>query len=152
MKRVLFSAILVLGVVSNIWAHDQPPISLYVQFSKNVCIVKATTINNGVVTFTVENVIKGEAPSILTLKVIEVPVEITVNSEWLLASTGKEDNSVGWAMKGDYGWVNAPIQRVDGKIHLVGKYGYVDPTMAADASKGLNLEQLEDLAKTPLPN
>jgi hypothetical protein len=46
--------------------------------------------------------------------------------------------------------VNAPIERVDGKIHLVGNYGLVDPSLAADVSKGLTMEKLKELANKPI--
>jgi len=136
------------------YAHTQPRITQYVQFSENVCIAQVTAINDGVATFSVREIIKGKPPEILMLRFAppdKVPWKIVLNSEWLLASTQAKVDSVGWAIKGDCGWVNAPIQRVDGKIHLVGNYGYVDPKLATDPSKGLTLEQLEKLAKTPIP-
>ena len=151
MIRALFSICLLLSVVSIAQAHYQPPITWYVQFSETVCIAKATVVKTGVVTFTVEEIVKGKPPAVLTLGETKRPAKIIQNSEWLLASTRAKLSSVGWAIKGDEGWVNAPVQRVDGKIHLVGKYGYVDSFLAADASKGLTLEQLKDLAQKPLP-
>ena len=151
MKHALFSLCLLLALATKAEAHIQPPITGYVQFSDTVCIAQATAISNGVITFTVKEIIKGQPPAILTLHVAFVPEPITLNSEWLLASTGRKQDTVGWANKGDFGWVNAPVKRVDGQIRLVGNYGRIDPTLAADPSKGLTLEQLQILAKTPIP-
>ncbi|MCE0498920.1 MAG: hypothetical protein LV481_13350 [Methylacidiphilales bacterium] len=151
MKRAFFSVCLLLSVVSIAQAHTQFSITLYVQFSKTVCVAKATEVKNSVITFTVEEIVKGQPPAVLTLHAGEGSGKIVQNTEWLLASRGTSENTVGWPMEGDYGWVNAPIQRIDGKIHLVGYHGYIDPTLAADPSKGLTLEQLKDLAKKPLP-
>ena len=151
MNRALFSISLLLGLLPTAQAHLQPSITEYVQFSTTVCVAKASAVKDGVITFTVEEIVKGPPPATLTLRVIDVPVAIDLNSEWLLVSTIKNENTLGWANKGDRGWVNAPIQRVDGKIHLVGKYGYIDPDLAANPSKGMTLEQLKDLAKQPLP-
>ncbi len=143
------SASLLLSASSIARAHLQPSIEEYVQFSRTVCIVKVTAISGDEISFSVEEVIKGGPPAILMLK----PVfgDFPLNSEWLLAATGTNQNTVGWAIKGDYGWVNAPIQRVDGKIHLVAYHGLADPTLAADPAKGLTLEQLKELARKPLP-
>jgi hypothetical protein len=151
MNRALFSVCLLLGIVSVAQAHLQPPITWYVQSSNTVCIAKVTSVNDSEITFTVEEIVKGRPPTFLILRMAEGHREITQNSEWLLASTNSIGRTVGWAMAGDYGWVNAPVQRVDGQIHLVGNYGRVDPSLAVHVSKGLTLEQLKALAKTPLP-
>ena len=84
----------------------------------------------------------------MILRAGDVPTEITTDTEWLLASTGNYRDTVGWEMLGDDGWVNAPIRRVNGQLHLVGQYGYVDLAFAA---KGVPLDQLKELAKTLLP-
>ena len=151
MKRIFLLLCLLSVAATSAWAHTQPPITRYVQTSKTVCVVKVTAIEDGVITFTVEEIVKGAPPNVLKLRVVYVPTKITQDSEWLLASTPANENTIGWANKGDYGWVNAPIQRVDGKIHLMGNYGYVDPSLAKDASKGFTLEQMKDLAQKPLP-
>jgi len=151
MKRFFFSICIVLTLVANAEAHDQPPITAYVQSSEMVCVAKAISLDKNVVTFSVEDVVKGKPPTVLKLVIAEVPVAITLGSEWLLASVTKE-NTVGWAIGGDYGWVNAPILRVDGKPFLVGNYGYVEPKVGTDVSKGMSLDQLKKLAKGPPTN
>jgi hypothetical protein len=149
---MLLSLLAFLLVASNADAHPQPPITAYVQRSETVCIVKATSLDKNVVTFLVEEVVKGKPPTVLKLGIAGEPVAITLGSEWLLASTGASEESVGWADEGDYGWVNAPIVRVDGKPFLVGNYGYLEPKVGQDESKGMSLDQLKKLAKEPPTN
>jgi hypothetical protein len=139
-------------LASQASAHPQPPITFYVQRSGTVCIVKAASIDKNVGTFSVEEIVKGQPPTELRLVIAEVPVAITLNSEWLLAATKRKEDTVGWAIEGDYGWVNAPILRINGKAYLVGNYGYVEPSVGRDVSKGMTVEQLKELAKGPPTN
>jgi hypothetical protein len=151
MKRVLLFFCLLFSATSAAQAHDQPPIEVYVQGSQTVCIAKATSIDKGVVTFSVEEIVKGKPPASLQLKT--VGQAFPVGSEWLLAEGvdhGYGPNSVGWVLKGDCAWVDAPVQRISGKIHLVGDYGFVSQQLAADPTKGLDLDQLRALAQKPV--
>jgi hypothetical protein len=151
MKRAL---LLLLLVSSSCQAHTQPPITAYVQSSETVCIAKATAIDHDEITFTVEEIIKGEPPTFLTLHVVSfASAEITLNSEWLLASTrgkGSSNSTLGWATEGDYGWVNARTERIAGKIFLAGNFGSFLPKLSGDTSKGLTMEQLRELSQIPI--
>jgi len=151
MKSFLLSVVFFSAVISSVSAHPQSPITRYIQSSDTVCVAQVTSISNGVATFSVKEIIKGVPSPTLILRVAWERTPMTQNSEWLLASTRAKEDTVGWAIKGDYGWVNAPVERVEGKIHLVGYYSYEDKDLAANPSKGLTLEQLKELAKTPLP-
>jgi hypothetical protein len=150
MKKLFILLVVLLASLGQAEAHPQPAITVYLQFCKTACIAKVTSITNGIATFEVEETIKGSPPHVLKLRIAEVPIAITPDSEWLLAVASGED-SVGWAMGGDYGWVNAPVRRFDGKIHLVGNFGYPIPELSADPTKGLTVEQMKELAQKPLP-
>jgi hypothetical protein len=149
MKRVLLSICLLLSLASSVQAHLQPPITEYVQFSETLCIVKVVSIDKNVVTFSVEEIVKGKPPTVLKLVLGDGSGGIALNSEWLLASTAAKEDTVGWALDGDEGWVNAPIRRVDGTAYLVGNYSFVEPKIGTDISKGMSLEELKELAKKP---
>ena len=94
----------------------------YLPSAKNVYLVQATSVDRNKATFTVTEVLRGKAVLNLTLEIYPGGESYTPKSEWLLVSCtphGLSHASVGWAMKGDCGWIPAKVVRQTGKIYIV---------------------------------
>jgi hypothetical protein len=101
-------------------AHLPAPLTWYLENTKSACFATVTAINGNKISFVVTDILKGEIDHTLTLLRYPDFEKYTLGSEWLLTSCawGFGGGTVGWANKGDCGWIPAAVIRAGGNVYV----------------------------------
>ena len=153
MKRLLSFGLFFLALSPLARGAINGPITEYFPNADTVYLVRVTSTDNGKVTFSVTEALRGNPITVLILTSLSA-FEFKPDSEWLLASYGPEriggrKDEVGWLLKGGLlGWLPARVVRVDNEIYVQTfdwESDHLVEDKAADGTTGLTLEHIKRL-------
>ena len=138
-------------------ASTQGPLSAYFSEADSVYLVKVASADKDKVVFSITEPLRGPAVTTLTLKP-EFGFIFKKDSEYVILSapgwrTGQRGGSIGGFMRGDIGWIYAPVLR-DGKDIYIEGYAmengrFVNDKPAKDNGWGyLTLDHFKRLLQT----
>jgi hypothetical protein len=156
----LFFSIFCALIISQlpVSAHLPAPLTWYLDNTKTACLAKVTTVDGNRISFVVADVLKGKVDHTLILERYPDFEKYAPNSEWLLTSCSwGSGNTLGWAMKGDCGWIPAAVVRTGGKVYVTDWTSNIpdkaaltlasDLVTTPDGRKGYTFEHVKELLK-----
>jgi len=153
MKRILSLCIALLALARIADAHAYSPWPYYLAGADQVCLAQVTSVKANKITFAVTEILRGKpAAGLVLVGYLGNDLKYTPKSEWLLVScpTGFK-GTVGYAIKGDCGWIPGSVIRSDGKAFVPCSFPilpFPDGTgldTLPDGTKGLTLDHIKQL-------
>jgi hypothetical protein len=168
MNRIFLSVVLLLASFLPASAHASGPLTGYLRGADTVYIARVTTLQGGSITFAITGTIRGLPVRTLQLHTLSggpgagCGNSFTVKSEWLLVScpVGFSKDTVGWAMKGDCGWIPGKIVEIGGERYVrdwtitipqnTGETLTAGMDLSPDGKWGIRLDHVRGFLKPPM--